>query len=115
VPILVGDLSLDAERDYGVLLAPYLADPHTLFVVSSDFCHWGKRFRYTYLDPACKEIYQSIEKTDREGMRLIEAKDPQGFAKYLQTTKNTICGRHPIGVLLQANRAATLLVFRDPF
>ena len=28
-------------------LAPYIRDPHTLVVVSSDFCHWGTRFRYT--------------------------------------------------------------------
>ena len=43
VPILVGALSPESEADYGALLAAYLADPSTLFSVSSDFCHWGSR------------------------------------------------------------------------
>jgi len=41
VPILVGSLTLDREQSYGQLLARYLADPDNLFVISSDFCHWG--------------------------------------------------------------------------
>lgn len=39
------------EAAYGRLLAPYLEDPGSLFIVSSDFCHWGRRFGYTYHDP----------------------------------------------------------------
>ena len=42
VPILVGSLTLDREQSYGQLLARYLADPENLFVISSDFCHWGQ-------------------------------------------------------------------------
>lgn len=34
----------------GALLAPYLDDPSNLFVISSDFCHWGSRFSYTFYD-----------------------------------------------------------------
>ena len=40
VPILVGAISTAKEKSYGGALAPYLADPENLFVVSSDFCHW---------------------------------------------------------------------------
>ena len=39
------------EAAYGRLLAPYLEDPANLVIVSSDFCHWGRRFGYTYHDP----------------------------------------------------------------
>ncbi len=103
VPIMVGALSEAAEARYGKLLAPYLADPHTLFVVSSDFCHWGDRFNFTYHDPKHGgEIYQSVEALDHHGMALIEAQDAAGFAKYLRDFANTICGRHPISVLLHA-------------
>jgi len=42
VPILVGSLTLDREQSYGQLLARYLADPDNLFIISSDFCHWGQ-------------------------------------------------------------------------
>ena len=46
VPILVGSLKLEQERHFGEILAPYLASPDTLFVISSDFCHWHVFFYY---------------------------------------------------------------------
>ena len=124
VPILVGSISTSSEATYGKLLAPYLAAPRTLFVVSSDFCHWGIRFRYTYynhpstgptsLDRSTTPangfpIYESIRELDHRGMDAIQfgagktaGEAYEGFAGYLKETKNTICGRHPIGVLLGA-------------
>ena len=65
VPIMIGSLSPEVEQIYGEILAPYLADPTNLFVVSSDFCHWGSRFRYTYHDKSCGAIHKSIEKLDK--------------------------------------------------
>lgn len=41
VPVLVGALSENKELEYGKLLSKYLADPSNLFIISSDFCHWG--------------------------------------------------------------------------
>ncbi|KAL1924201.1 uncharacterized protein VTP21DRAFT_7236 [Calcarisporiella thermophila] len=119
VPVLVGALNAEKEEFYGKLLAPYLADPFTLFVVSSDFCHWGTRFSYTYYcaSPSSTPIHlssrsnrgeltipihESIERLDREGMQVIETGDHPKFVDYLRRTKNTICGRHPIGVLMCA-------------
>ncbi|CAJ0639883.1 12248_t:CDS:2 [Entrophospora sp. SA101] len=123
VPIMVGSLSSSKEEFYGKLLAPYLADPSNLFIISSDFCHWGQRFSYTYYSGAdypfssnnnneihqpssiSIPIYKSIENLDREGMSIIETINHKNFVNYLQRTKNTICGRHPIGVLLAAIEA----------
>ncbi|CAB1338699.1 unnamed protein product [Coregonus sp. 'balchen'] len=65
VPVLVGALSESKEQDYGKLLSRYLADPSNLFIISSDFCHWGQRFRYTYYDEAQGEIHRSIEHLDK--------------------------------------------------
>ena len=45
VPILVGALKPDKEAEYGQLLHKYLLDEQNLFVISSDFCHWGKRVK----------------------------------------------------------------------
>lgn len=101
VPILVGSLSPQREEVYGRLLAPYLNEPENLFVVSSDFCHWGRRFQYTYYDQQKGDIWQSIQALDEEGMRIIERLDPTEFTAYLKRYGNTICGRHPIGVLLR--------------
>jgi len=119
VPILVGSLSPERETHYGRLLSKYLSDPGNFFVVSSDFCHWGQRFRYTHYDKSCGEIYQSIQRLDQQvrqkiyervcwfqfqifeqGMSIIEMLDTAGFTEYLKKYGNTICGRHPIAVLL---------------
>ncbi|KPI39737.1 MEMO1 family protein C4H3.04c [Cyphellophora attinorum] len=51
VPIMVGGTSPATEKALGQLLAPYIADPTNAFVISSDFCHWGSRFGYTYYVP----------------------------------------------------------------
>lgn len=105
VPILVGALSTEAEARYGRVLGAYLSEPGNLFVASSDFCHWGRRFNYTRHVAADGPPHASVEALDREGMRLIEAGEPAAFSAYLAQQGNTICGRHPIGVLLHALKA----------
>lgn len=119
---MVGSISPDVEATYGELLAPYLADSQNLFVISSDFCHWGKRFSYTYYDESCGPIHKSIERLDKnvsrltidlffsklmnilvQGMDIIETLSPSAFSEYLKRYNNTICGRHPIGVMLQVS------------
>ncbi|KAJ3177613.1 hypothetical protein HDU87_004366 [Geranomyces variabilis] len=108
VPILVGSISTTTETKFGEILAPYLADPSNLFIISSDFCHYGSRFAFTSLPSlevdGGKEapIHKRIEALDRQGMAEIESLDHKRFANYCKKTKNTICGRHPIGVLLAA-------------
>lgn len=90
VPVLVGDMPATEFAEYAALLAPFLADPACLFVVSSDFCHWGSRFGYQYVHPACKRraIHEAIEHLDREVSSL------QAFAcllriPFLPTRANT--------------------------
>ncbi|KAH7027834.1 memo-like protein [Microdochium trichocladiopsis] len=119
VPILVGNNKLAEEQLFGRLLAPYLAQPDTVFVVSSDFCHWGDHFDYKpytrnedcsdirqlgYRDsaPSNPTIHESIAYIDKQAMRYIEAGDHAGFVANLAETENTVCGRHPIGVALAA-------------
>lgn len=102
VPIVVGALSPESEAMYGGLLEPYLSLPENAFIISSDFCHWGARFGYQFRRKEDEQIHASIAWLDSEGMKAIEKKDPDVFHTYLRTYENTICGRHPIGVLLQA-------------
>ena len=64
---------------YGKLFAPYFSDEKNLFVVSSDFCHWGERFNFTHKYNECDHIFESIEKLDKEGMNFIIKHDLQGF------------------------------------
>ncbi|KZO97857.1 UPF0103-domain-containing protein [Calocera viscosa TUFC12733] len=129
VPILVGAINEKKEAEFGRLLAPFLEKEDTMFVVSSDFCHWGERFDYTFYYPKehstksslrlqddadlpkdGQPIHQSISCLDHEAIDLLtlptlssSAKQAHSsFASYLRRTGNTICGRHPIGVLLGA-------------
>jgi len=60
VPVLVGNLSRQSEQAYGELFAPFLDDPSNFFVISSDFCHWGRRFSYTFYDQSLGPIHRSI-------------------------------------------------------
>ncbi|KAL3874656.1 hypothetical protein ACJMK2_037638 [Sinanodonta woodiana] len=102
IPVLVGSLSAEKEQIYGRIFSKYLSSPENFFVISSDFCHWGQRFHYTFYDKTSGEIWQSIEALDKMGMEKIENMDPAGFSDYLRQYQNTICGRFPIGIMLNA-------------
>lgn len=46
VPIVIGDISDDFESIMAGFLNKYIGNKEYAFVISSDFCHWGFRFRY---------------------------------------------------------------------
>ncbi|GJM84897.1 hypothetical protein PR202_ga00610 [Eleusine coracana subsp. coracana] len=100
VPVLIGSLDSDNEGIYGQLLAKYFDNPKNFFVVSTDFCHWGSKYKYIYYEEGQGAIHKFIEALDRMGMDIIESADPSAFTQYMQKYKNTICGRHPISVFL---------------
>lgn len=104
VPLMIGHIPDHLLPVYGEILKKYFNDPQTLFVISTDFCHWGPRFKFTHKFEDSKTVGDSIEKLDRIGMTLIEQHDLKGFMSYLDTYKNTICGRLPLKLYL-----ATLL------
>jgi len=115
VPIMVGNTSATIEHNLGLVLAPYLADPENAFVISSDFAHWGTRFRYTYYvnasgdavslrtsdkDPRSPPIHESIKQIDFKCMGACESGSHRAWLDVLSETGNTVCGRHPIGVVM---------------
>ena len=120
VPILVGNTSPDTEIRFGKLLAPYLKNPENVFVISSDFAHWGTRFSYTnYVSDLSSmdsirslrssdrninnpKIHESIEAIDKHTMDAIGTGEHKVFLASLKQTGNTVCGRHPIGIIMAA-------------
>jgi AmmeMemoRadiSam system protein B len=102
IPIVVGDFKKDFGAKFSKFLSPFLEDPDVFFVISSDFCHWGERFDFTYYNQEDGEIHQSIEKLDRLGMKQISTLKSENFEKYLEQCENTICGRNPIRLLMKA-------------
>lgn len=149
VPIMVGSTSESTEQAFGALLTPYLEDPSNAFIISSDFCHWGLRFRYTYYVPQAPTpgpnlplyynllpqptvneekveeqiesvsaghhlhhrdrtssgepaIHESISAFDIATMAAITTGKAEKFLDVINQTGNTVCGRHPIGVIMSA-------------
>jgi AmmeMemoRadiSam system protein B len=118
---MIGSTTPATEQSFGRLLAPYLSTSTNLFVISSDFCHWGSRFRYTYYQPPTGNpkklrsssdvqkdypIHMSIKAVDFESMDAVESGQHRSFVEQLEETGNTVCGRHPIGVFMAAVEAA---------
>lgn len=42
---------------YGRILAQEFDQENTIFIISSDFCHWGSRFNFVYYDKADGDVY----------------------------------------------------------
>lgn len=117
-PIMVGNTNPSTEVALGRILAPYLSDPSTAFVISSDFAHWGLRFHYTlYRQPGNPQvnltstskpplsgfpIHESIKSVDFDCMGACESGSHMAWLEVLEETGNTVCGRHPIGVMMTA-------------
>ncbi|KAK5659290.1 hypothetical protein OQA88_1383 [Cercophora sp. LCS_1] len=130
VPILVGDGTVEQEKTYGELLSRWVKDPENAFIVSSDFCHWGSRFSYRPVyergevrnldgrgpmavlgvDGEAVEkaagaeppIHEVIRVLDELAIDAVKTGSHVGFYKTVQETQNTVCGRHPIGVVMAA-------------
>ncbi|KAE8542355.1 AmmeMemoRadiSam system protein B [Cryptococcus gattii VGV] len=129
VPILVGHPNASTSAKLSEALAKYWQDDEIFFVISNDFCHWQgkqilmhsilpehpssgiltqppelvKKFSSATSNPDVP-IWKSIEYMDHEGMDLLRKPGEDGAVEkwhgYLERTKNTICGRNPITVLL---------------
>ncbi len=95
VPILVGRLEGGEYAQAADLLRP-LWDAHTLVVVSSDFTHFGWRYRY---QPFPYDATR-LKALDTGAFAAIEAGDAQAFLDYQARTGDTICGYRPIAILL---------------
>ncbi|KAF4978520.1 hypothetical protein FZEAL_5118 [Fusarium zealandicum] len=119
VPILVGINKGREEKAIGKVLLPYLKDPENAFIISSDFCHWGHRFSYMVHSPSNKPdnlvrlrkndsaptgppIHETIRIIDEEAMDAVKSGSHDAFLATLRQTGNTVCGRHPIGVMMAA-------------
>ena len=58
-----------SEEAYGKVLSPYLDDRRNLFVISSDFCHWGARFRYTFYD--ARQVCSMMDRLPKDRPKFV--------------------------------------------
>ena len=95
-PIVVGQTDVKAARAMAEILLG-LIDGNTLVVASTDFTHYGPRFRYM---PFRDDVVNNLRTLDMGAWDFIEKKDVEGFNSYIDRTGATICGNCPVSVLL---------------
>ena len=100
IPIMVGHNDLMTNTEIGKALYDLYEDPKTLFVVSSDFCHWGQNFGFTYYNKEYDNIWESTKDLDKQALDIISEMNSAKLDQYFKKTRNTICGRNPITIVL---------------
>jgi hypothetical protein len=97
VPIICGHVDLEIAGDISEVLYPYM-NHETLWVISSDFTHFGRQFGYR---PFSEDIPEKLRELDGGAVDKIVSLDCNGFSDYVEETGATICGANPIKVLLK--------------
>ena len=100
VPLMIGQLDRNCRRAVAQALSPFFESDENVFIISSDFCHWGKRFDFTQKYPNLP-LHHFIKDLDSKAMQVISSKSADAFDRYLDETGNTICGSQPILLLLE--------------
>ena len=95
VPIICGHIKSYSE--IAKVLSAFW-DEDTLWIISSDFTHYGLSFDYM---PFTMNVPEELKKLDEEALAIIQSQDFNGFQKYLNRTGATICGAEPIKILLK--------------
>lgn len=88
VPLLVPRLTEAARAAAAAALAPF-ADGRSLFLVSSDFTHYGAAYGYV---PFRDRVPERLAELDGGAIARILARDPAGLLAYEQRTGITMCG-----------------------
>lgn len=101
IPIIVGFSDINSITQIGGALNELFKDEKTLFIISSDFCHWGSNFDYLFYDATKGKIWESIQYYDLLGVELIKKMNVEEIEKYFDKYENTICGRYPIEILMK--------------
>ena len=97
VELLVGDLTDEQRSTLADAVRPLAADG-TLLAVSSDFTHYGPNYGYV---PFRDNIPKNLQALNNVAVYRIIQMDLPGFKQHLARTRDTICGRNPICLLLK--------------
>ncbi|KJP89084.1 AmmeMemoRadiSam system protein B [Plasmodium fragile] len=105
IPIYVGCIGNDIQKIncFCNPIKKYFQDEGNLFLFSSDFCHYGRRFSFTNILQKYNDthIFKQVENMDKDAANIISRHNLVEFIEYLNKTHNTICGSNPIKMMLQ--------------
>ncbi len=98
MPFVCGHIDTNMAKDIAKTLLPFW-NSETLWVISSDFTHYGHQFSYV---PFTEDVPKNLKKLDFGAIDRILDFDLPGFDGYISKTGATICGRNPIMIMLAA-------------
>ncbi|MCP4177797.1 MAG: AmmeMemoRadiSam system protein B [bacterium] len=97
LPIICGYGKAD-KHDKMIKSMSKFFDNTTLWIISSDFTHYGRSFNYL---PFTSNIKENLYNLDIGAVKEILSLKSSGLKKYVQKTGATICGIKPISALLE--------------
>ncbi len=97
IPFICGQITAESADEIAGALAG-LVVPDILWVISSDFTHYGRSFGYR---PFTDNVPEKLRELDMGAVEKILSLDFNGFSDYVQKTRATICGANPIRILLK--------------
>ena len=101
IPLLVGSLNENREAEISTVLSPLIMEEKTLFIISSDFTHWGEIFHFTQLGSAKKkQLSQQLEIFDERATNIICGFNYDHFRFHIDEICGSICGCYAICLIL---------------
>ena len=100
IPLLIGSLNENVEEFMANLLRPMILTSRTLFIISSDFTHWGELFHFTSFANGKKPLEQQLLLHDERAMNIISAFNYEHFRFHIEEISCSICGSFSICLIL---------------
>ncbi|MBN2422561.1 AmmeMemoRadiSam system protein B [Candidatus Woesearchaeota archaeon] len=94
-------ISISRDIDFKILgeeIAKVMANKDVVYIVSSDFTHYGSNYGYL---PFTSDIEKRLNELDKGAIDLIKNLNISGFSEYINRTHITICGYYPILLLMK--------------
>ena len=96
IPVINGLIDETSARHIAATLKNWWRED-ILWVISSDFTHYGRSFNYL---PFRENIKENLRKLDLGAIQLIIDNELHNFCEYLDKTRATICGCGAIQILM---------------
>lgn len=100
VPISVTDAEGIAEKIHRAIGS---TGKNAVLVISSDMTHHGISYGYA---PFVKDPEKGMKKLDMGAIDLIKNLDADGFERFLEKTRATICGAGPLKIMMEYAKLA---------
>jgi hypothetical protein len=97
LPLIIGSSDRENISKMAAALKPHIT-PDTLFVISSDFTHYGEMFDY---QPFSENVLENIGAIDFEAIDYIRHRNVEGFYSFFEKKSPTICGEFAFKLMFE--------------